>query len=506
MPAQTRSSTTTTQPPSRREERRPQPRPGDQGNAARQEDLQQPAAPTRNAAYAAYAERLVSRVAAIQAEPDRKKQAEQARAMLAQAVSVSDSLAIGETVDVAALPLAPATGGDVFPMRAFPPEWLRSARVLLDIAGGSGAPGASTGPLSGQTRDGIPGSANTLFEGLRSFGRQRQDYGVPAYQTQSNNLAAPEATCNGTSLAMVLERLGYSRSDLLQTIANILKKKEVADELRAQKVPEADIARRVAETDLSCVMLKDSTFAARVKSYLEDENERGSNYQRPRGGTASSAEIDQWSKAFKDEAGIDDVALLLMDILGIERTAVNSGNNPKKLVETVAAATGRQAPTTERIESARGWERTRPIVVEALEQGGAAMLSMRHKGRGKSGTHIVAIQAATENGMVVDDPYGQQREDYSAAKAGDAYANPGRTRSNSGLRNAVDSSRDDWKQSAEVSEDEVRGESNTWSDDKIRDSWAYVVIFRRATTPVADPAAPTTGPAATPTGPARPAS
>ena len=142
----------------------------------------------------------------------------------------------------------------------------------------------------------------------------------------------------------------------------------------------------------------------------------------------------------------------------------------------------RPRPTTERIESGKGWTQTKPIVRQALEEGGAAMLSIRHKGAGESGTHIVAVQTCEDDGCVVDDPYGRVRADYTARKGGDAYALPGKSRGTSGLKNAVDTDREDWRTSAEVSPDETRGMNSYWKDAMIADSWQYVVVFRRGTT------------------------
>lgn len=484
MSAQTRSSTPAQSPTPDVAPAQEQRRGGGRGNAARVEQLGMapPPAdqPNPRATYVAYADRLTERAGEIVNETDPKEKARQARALLSQAVRVQQALALGETVEIDLLPRYPELENAAIPTQAFPPEWIRSARLLMDMAGGTGAPGASVDRNAGGTSGGLFLSVEDAMRSFQTVGREPQDYGVYGYQTQSNNLAGPEATCNGTSLAMVLERLGYSREDLIRTVETMLKKQQLTAQYRKEGVPEGEIPKRVAQADLSCVYLADATFRQRVKTYLESENERGSNYQRPRGATATGEEIDQWSKAFHDQAGIDDIALLLMSMLGIERTAVNAGNNPKRLVEAVASVRGGAPPTTERIDAGRGWERTKPILKQVLEEGGAAMLSMRHKGRGQEGTHIVAVQAVTDDGLVVDDPYGRQREDYTAAERGDAYADPGKTRATSGRRNAVDADRNDWKRSATVTDSEVRGQSNTWSDTKVRDSWVYVVLFRRA--------------------------
>ncbi len=441
------------------------------GNAARQDRTGTGAGsfpegndPGRDPAYRAYERRLWERVADLMGEEDEAQRAVAARAMLAQAVRVQDSLEAGEQVDVDKLPKEPDDDVMAYPVVPFPPEWIGAARMLL---------GWANPPVQAQN------PVEAMLHGADREGREAADYGVSNYQTQSNNLAAPEATCNGTSLAMVLERLGYSRDDLVKTISDHLKRKMLTQQYRREGLGADEVRKRVAEADLSCVYLPDSQWQARVQAYLQEENQRGSNYQRPRGATASGAEITRWSKDFKADAGIDDLALFLMNLLGIERTEVNSGDNPTRVMDAVASAKGGQRPTTERIDAGAGWKKTKPTVQQALEEGGAAMLSVFHKGRGDEGSHIVAIQSCNENGCVVDDPYGRMRANYTASKGGDAYTTPGKSRATSGLKNAVDTDRDDWKQGAEVSEDETRGMNSDWSDAMIADSWKYVVVFRR---------------------------
>jgi hypothetical protein len=445
---------------------------GGAGNAAAQEraGIASPAPETadpdteRNPAWAGYGRRLWDRVGALMTMEDTHARRQASLALLAQAVRVQDALEGGEPVDVEKLPREPQPDSNAYPVSPFPPEWIGAARHLLEWA---------NPPIQGET------PVAEMLSRLGREGKEAADYGVSSYQTQSNNLAAPEATCNGTSLAMVLERLGFSRDDLVETIEIHLKRQQLTQQLRRQGLGNEEIRKEIAKADWSCVFLANHQWEARVRGYLQAENQRGSSYQRPRGATASGAEIEGWSKAFKKEAGLDDLALMLMSMLGIERTEISMGSNPERVIAAVHEARGGPRPTTERIDAGRGWSKTKPILQQVLEEGGAAMISILHKGAGEEGSHIAAIQACTPDGCIVDDPYGRIRASYTARKSGDAYGEGGKSRAASGLKNAVDTDRDDWMRSAEVSPDETRGMNSAWSDRMITESWRYVLLFRR---------------------------
>lgn len=108
----------------------------------------------------------------------------------------------------------------------------------------------------------------------------------------------------------------------------------------------------------------------------------------------------------------------------------------------------------------------------AAERTGAAMISVRHKRRGQQGTHIVAVQAVSESGLVVDDPFGTMRPDYNAGARGD-----GRARDR---KNVVDTgSTSDWQMSAPIADNEVKGESSGWSDTTVSSAWQYLMLFHR---------------------------
>ncbi len=451
---------------------------------------QGPAKDPRAAATEAYANRLWEVVGDLMLEEDVKVQGQRARAVMGEAAEVDMRLRGGDIVDVAHLPKFPEGDEGAMPIGALPPSWVQPARILLQMAGGSGATprnDSSNAPATdlwgtAQTEPATPWAG--ALDDLRKIGRKPADYGVPGYQTQSNNLASPEATCNGTSLAMVLERLGYSREDLILAIETKLKRAELQASLAAKKLPPDEVKRQMAAFDPTCVRLKDGAWKARVLQYLRAENgpRHDKDYQRLRGARQSDTQLQTWAGDFQANAGMDDLALFMMDLLGIERTAINAGSNASDLVGAVhdgSSAHGLPKPTTERVEPGIGWPKAKVKLKDCLEQGGAAMMSIRHKGAGQEGTHIVAVQAVTSGGLVVDDPYGKARPDYSAAKPGDAYADPGKTRATSGRRNQKDPALDDWKMSAPVTSAETRGEASDWTDAMVSTSWVYLMLVHR---------------------------
>lgn len=462
--------------------------------------VEAPTQDPRALATEAYASRLWEVVGDLMLLEDTKLQAARARAVMGQAADVDFALRMGEQVEVALLPRYPEGDQGRMPVGALPPRWVQPARILLQMGGGSGA-SPSFKPEGGETDLWSAGQAEVQtpwagpLEAIKKYGRQPADYGVPGYQTQSNNLASPEATCNGTSLAMVLERLGYSREDLIDAIETRLKRSQLAADLEAQELSAAEKKKQMDAFDPSCIGLRDRTWKTRVLQYLRAENgdRHDSEYQRLRGASQSDDQLKTWAGEFKENAGMDDLALFMMDLLNIERTTVNSGANPSKLVSAVHKGSGKRnlpQPTTERIETSLGWTKAKVKLQACLDDGGSAMLSIKHKGAGQSGTHIVAVQAVTAAGITVDDPFGRARADYDAGERGDAYATPGHTRADSGLKNAKQG-RDDWKRSASVDAEERRGESSDWTDDMVRSAWFYLVLFHPGQS--APAVTPTTG-------------
>ncbi len=297
------------------------------GNAAAQDSLGTadpvalPAQDARSQLIDAYATRLWDVVGELMLLEDPELVAKRARAVIGQATEVHFAILVGEPVELDRLPKYPEGDQGGYPAAPFPPAWIQPSRMLLKMAGGSGAsprfqPDGPWGLDNPSPTPEVPWAGD--LGKLKDVGREPADYGVNGYQTQSNNLAAPEATCNGTSLAMVLERLGYTRDDLIHTIEARLKRAQVEADLKARKVPADEQKRQLAEFDPSCVKLADNAWKSRVLQYLRGENQRGAGYQRPRGRTSNDPQLQAWAGEFKDNAGIDDLALLLMDLLHID--------------------------------------------------------------------------------------------------------------------------------------------------------------------------------------------
>lgn len=461
-------------------------------NRAAQDQLSNSPAAQKERLLQEYADRLWDVATEISGLTDMNERQRAARAILGQAVEVQEEIELGEPVEIERLPRIPEGNQGAMPLRAFPPRWIRPARLLLDIAGGTGAAAGF-----GESDQALPSaSGSSLFDSLMRMGRDASDYGVNRYQTQSNNLAAPEATCNATSMAMVLERLGYSREDLINAIELKLKRKQEETRLRKEGVAEGEIPKKLSELDYSCIYLSTQAWKDRVLQYLRTENgpKRGQNYQKLRGGAQGEKQLQSWAGEFKENAGMDDLVHFMLDLLNLERTAINAGENPGKVLKAVnAARPGKAEPSSERIDAggANTWAKTKVRVQTVLEDGGAAMISIRHKGRGNSGTHIVAIQDVEADGLRVDDPYGNVRPNYDANKVGDAFSTNGGGRDR---KNMVEADAGDWKMSAPLQDNEIKGQSNHWSDQTVQSAWQYVILFRTrseppATTPNNTPAA-----------------
>lgn len=309
--------------------------------------------------------------------------------------------------------------------------------------------------------------------------------GVPQYRTQSDNLAAPEATCNVTSLSMVLERLGYNRQDVVDAVERELKIRQI----RAQ-------GRDPAREDLSQVALADGAWERAVRSYLNTNNADTANYRRLRGGATTDAQRAALARSYRGAAQMEDMLDFLLSLKGISRyEAAIQGPAIFRSIEPTEAS----RPTAELVSpSARlNWQGARAQIQRALDDGGAAMLSIYHKGAGQDGTHLITIQRLTPTGAIVDDPYGRIRSNYNRNQVGDAYADPGRTRGDSAYRNVKhtnDSDRDgfddDWRvpQAQSPTGDETRGDGYEISNEVIARMWNRVTIYRRPAAVAAAPA------------------
>lgn len=400
-------------------------------------------------------------------------QVQRIQGLLLQVETVSTQLAAGTIPDIAALSTAPDSSATTSAGRGYvPPELVGVVR-----------------PLIAKLEVGVGGATETTQAPVEGSKHSQDDWnsrlGVPQYRTQSDNLAAPEATCNVTSFSMILERLGYSRADVLAAVEKQLKIRY----LRGQK-------KDPNKEDLSKVTLPDDQWQKEIRTYLDTQNAAGKGYQKLRGGATTDKQREELSKEFKDNAQMEDVLDFLLNLLGVSRYGI-TGSATSVLGKIEPDAGERPGVETISKGGKNTWKSVKESVGGALDAGGSAMLSLFHKGKGQTGTHLIVVQQVTSAGIVVDDPYGKIRATYDRSKAGDAYAEPGKTRGNSGLKNTVnkedtdeDGFDDDWKvaRAQDGTSNETRGGSVTLADNQVDGMWNYVSIYRRAAQPQAQAA------------------
>jgi hypothetical protein len=303
-------------------------------------------------------------------------------------------------------------------------------------------------------------SASAVAEGsLYSDKDWNSRLGIPQYRTQSDNLASPEATCNVTTMAMALERLGYSRADILSSIETELKKSHTQAQKKGSKVTLDDFRQE------------------KIKAYLKAENKAKKGYQKLRGQANTNETMDGWAEDYAEKAQMEDLLDFLTHLKGVHRTTIVS--DPSVILPAVQ---GKSKLSHQRIDQIGDWQKFSDKIRTHLNGGGSAAFSFRHKGKGNTGTHIISIQSMEADGFIVDDPYGHVRSDYSGNKSGDAFTDQGKTSRN--RKNKVDSSTqklDDWEvDRAQNPEDfEEKGNSYKFSRASIESSFSYVMLFSR---------------------------
>ena len=121
------------------------------------------------------------------------------------------------------------------------------------------APEDATGNAAATVPTPLIDNARPLIETLEKV--------QPEYRTQSDNLIPPEASCNMTSLAMALERMGYGREDAMGAIDGELRKRFLDEEkakLAKQKGDPSTLPKSADE-----VQLPPGYFEGQVKGYLK---------------------------------------------------------------------------------------------------------------------------------------------------------------------------------------------------------------------------------------------
>jgi hypothetical protein len=284
--------------------------------------------------------------------------------------------------------------------------------------------------------------------------------GIPEYRSQSDNLVAPEASCNVTTMAMILERMGIGREDVLAALEN-----------------------KMNIDTFDSTESKDENWIDTTLSYLNRQMRSGAAYKRVRGeGSVSNSDRESIAEEYRDKAQMEDLLDLLLNQLGIQRTSVVS--EPDRLLSVLSG--GKEAPTSEKIWD-QNWNRLAPQVRECIENGGGAALSFRHKGSRSSATHIVSILVVENDGFLIDDPYGEIRGDYNKRSWDDAYWSRDEeekligSRERSSQRNEPGEVQDwgtEWARN--LREEESRGKESRISSTQVSKSMFYVQLFHRA--------------------------
>ncbi|MFT5687104.1 MAG: hypothetical protein ACI8RZ_008061 [Myxococcota bacterium] len=386
----------------------------------------------------------------------------------------------GKAVDLTTLPAAPTAATGTANTTTALPELIGAIRPLInalegDIAGATAATGTTPEGSDYTTED----------WNIR--------LGVPQHRTQSDNLSAPEATCNVTTLSMVLERLGVGREKIMAATEDRIKLKWIASQVAGKKMTAASAKKLKA--DLSLVDAEknwdvDAEWKKRVKTYLDGVQSVSKGYQRIRGkSSVNTATRKDLAGEFKEDAQMEDVLDFLISMAGISRYSIVGA--PSSTLKAIDGDKSSDIATTEKLSGGTKWETLRDKTRSTLEAGGAAALSFRHKGTRSTGTHIVSIQSVNDDGFVVDDPYGVIRSDYNPKKSDDAYwhkqektVKGKKTNVLSGSRSVQKNTKngfDDWTadDAQTLQKNERKGETSTISKSIITKSVNYIQLFNR---------------------------
>ncbi|WP_053405048.1 hypothetical protein [Persicobacter sp. CCB-QB2] len=253
--------------------------------------------------------------------------------------------------------------------------------------------------------------------------------GVPQYRTQSDNLSIPEATCNVTTMAMTLEKLGNSRSDVITAI-------------------EAKMVEGVENPNL------DNLWETKAEAYFKAITTAAVNtkYRKLRGGEEGLVgKENDLAKIFKDHGQMEDLIdfyLYLRDNSVSNRILLLASNNyndsvPEEINDLNFENEGAFDTKKIDLETSPFTAKEKMAIKKTLNSGGSVVLSIRHKGLNTDG-HIVSVQSITSEGLIVDDPYGSHCEDYIYGNSGDLFKDKGgkKRRSQYNYRNVPKSSSD----------------------------------------------------------------
>ena len=401
------------------------------------------------------------------------------RGLLQQMEGILAGLAGGVIPELAHLnPKPTARDGQDLPVHSkVPPLLIPVTRSLIRLLERPGE-GRAAGANPEASRDGSGEDWNTRL-------------GVPQYRTQSDNLASPEATCNVTSLAMVLERLGYGRPEVMTAIEQALRSRYWTEIHPKQGKPTPE--------DLAAVALPASYFQDTLKKYLQKESQASKPHQRVRGTGLNSnkkkakEQLDNLADDYHDSAQMEDLIDFLRYLRGWGDRTEFIGSHSKDIM-TAIAPSDEDRPTMRQINNDKTmeWTDLREQMKQCLADGGGVMLSFFHKGKVDGNTHIITVQQVVSKGLIVDDPYGAIRADYDRNKSEDAFAKKGaghnrtaefKNQADDKLKPEQDQSElgADWKadhaQSLEMGES--LGDSHEVPDAVFEAAWKYVRLFER---------------------------
>ncbi len=255
--------------------------------------------------------------------------------------------------------------------------------------------------------------------------------GVPQYRTQSDNLLSPESTCVPTAYAMLLERLGLNRADIIAAIdANLKKSGKTFEEMAKSYFDTEDSVYDAKENNKKREkMLKENKDAVGKKQapphktedipaemVVPKEPNEGINYQRLRNGTSGGmiGKEGDLSKKFKEKGQSEDLLGFLGFLMGYdERQKIGLGTI------NAIGATANMAFTSQTVYWSQG---ARGQMKETLDEGGAVFMGVSHKAKVYGG-HVITVQQVVSNGLIVDDPFGGGNSDYRQTNTGtDLYA------------------------------------------------------------------------------------
>ena len=367
--------------------------------------------------------------------------------------------------------------------------------------------------------------------------------GVPWYRSQRDNLARPDATCNVTSIAMALERLGFDRTDLVAAIDSALgdysptytsRDEQWEAELRSSDGYLADeFSDAVNEWKQSLRSKKD--YLGEKTSAPTENNEGGalkkgalyentskefyrwngstwaaavdSGWRKPLSGQHSLAEVkNEVAPHFRNEGQLEDLLDFLMFLNPDSGTEISNvaavvrdsrfrrimkdfsinGDYPVGLTKDLERIAQANSQDTRRdVTTTFGkWEQLCATINDCLNKGGAVILSYRHKGTvARGSTHIVSLQRAENSGLILDDPYGISRVGYLRQQDVTAYHGPeydGATYSNA-YRNRTQNAISAWRISNRRSpnDNEVRGRDSVMLKETVYNALYYLRFIWR---------------------------